>query len=69
VARAGRRERFHDWDARQWLVPIRGVVSKVTRVGKLPVSVAGGVHYWAESPTGGPEGWGGRITFTLLLPR
>jgi hypothetical protein len=66
---AGQRERFHDWDAHQWLVPIRGVVSKVTRVGKLPVSVAGGVHDWPESPTGGPEGWGGRITFTLLLPR
>lgn len=58
-----------DWDARPWLVPIHGVVSKVTRVGKLPVSVAGCVHYWAESPAGGPEGWGGRITFTLLLPR
>jgi len=41
----------------------------VVRLGKLPVSVAEGVHYWADSPAGGPEDWGGRITFTLLLPR
>jgi len=50
-------------------VPIRGVVSKVTRVGRLPVSIAGAVHYWAENPSGGPEGWGARIMFTLLLTR
>ncbi|WP_242470732.1 transporter [Thiocystis violacea] len=62
-------ESFYDWDAHEWLIPIRGVVSKVVRIGKLPVSIAGGVHYWVESPDAGPEGWGARVTFTLLLPR
>lgn len=62
-------ESFYDWEEGEWLVPIRAVVSKLIRVGKLPVSIACGVHYWAESPAGGPEGWGGRVTFTLLLPR
>ncbi|WP_242479021.1 transporter [Lamprobacter modestohalophilus] len=62
-------ESFYDWEEGEWLVPVRAVVSKLIRVGKLPVSIAGGVNYWAESPAGGPEGWGGRITFTLLLPR
>lgn len=62
-------ESFYDWETHQWLVPIRGVVSKVVRLGILPVSIAGGVHYWAESPDSGPQGWGARITFTLLLPR
>jgi hypothetical protein len=44
-------------------------VSRLVRLGKLPVSIGGGVHYWAESPASGPEGWGARLTFTLLLPR
>lgn len=33
------------------------------------VSIAGGTHYWAESASGGPQGWGFRLTFTLLFPR
>jgi hypothetical protein len=62
-------ETFYDWDNQQWLVPIRAVVSKVTRVGGQLVSIGGGVNYWLESPEGGPEGWGARLTITLLFPR
>jgi hypothetical protein len=62
-------ESAYDWEASEWSVPIRAVASKIVRVGKLPVSIAGGIHYWAESPDNGPEGWGGRVTFTVLLPR
>jgi len=62
-------ESFYDWDDQQWLVPIRAVVSKVTRVGGQLVSIGGGVNYWVESPDGGPEGWGARLTITLLFPR
>jgi hypothetical protein len=62
-------ESFYEWDERQWLVPIRAVVSKITRVGGQLVSIGGGVNYWAESPDGGPEGWGARLTITLLFPR
>jgi hypothetical protein len=52
----------------RWLVPIRAVASKVTRIGGQLVSLAGGVHYWAESPGSGPEGWGVRLTVTLAVP-
>jgi hypothetical protein len=62
-------ETFYDWDNQQWLVPIRAVVSKVTRVGGQLVSIGGGVNYWVEGPEGGPEGWGARLTITLLFPR
>jgi hypothetical protein len=62
-------ESFYDWEDRQWLVPIRAVVSKVTRLGGQLVSIGGGVNYWVESPEGGPEGWGARVTITLLFPR
>jgi len=62
-------ESFYDWDDQQWLVPIRAVASKVTRIGGQLVSIGGGVNYWVESPDGGPEGWGARLTVTLLFPR
>jgi hypothetical protein len=62
-------ESFYDWEDREWLVPIRAVVSKVTRIGGQLVSIGGGVNYWAESPDGGPDGWGARLTITLLFPR
>ncbi len=62
-------ESLYNWEEEEWLVPIRAVVSKLIRIGKLPVSVAGGLNYWVESPANGPEGWGARMTFTLLLPR
>ena len=62
-------ESTYDWDNDQWSVPINGVVSKVTKLGGQLVSIGGGVRYWAESPDSGPEGWGGRLFFTLLFPR
>ena len=62
-------ESFYDWEDRQWLIPIRVVASKVTRLGSQLVSIGGGVNYWVESPDGGPEGWGARLTITLLFPR
>ena len=62
-------ESVYDWEDRQWLIPIRVVASKVTRLGGQLVSIGGGVNYWVEGPDGGPEGWGARLTITLLFPR
>ncbi|MFT4768059.1 MAG: hypothetical protein ACI8RN_001190 [Glaciecola sp.] len=28
-----------------------------------------GARYWAESPSGGPDGWGLRLNLTLLFPK
>jgi hypothetical protein len=38
------------------------------RFGKQPVSLGAGVRYWADSPEGGPHGWGGRAIVTFLFP-
>jgi hypothetical protein len=62
-------ESTYDWKAEQWSVPINLSVSKVLQIGPQLVSVAAGVRYWAESPASGPEGFGARLTFTLLFPR
>ncbi|HSM27022.1 MAG TPA: transporter [Thioalkalivibrio sp.] len=62
-------ESTYDWEGSEWQVPIRGVVTKVTRIGNQLVSLGGGVNYWLESSENGPEGWGLRFTLTLLFPR
>ena len=63
-------ESSYDWEREQWSVPVNATVSRVVRLGgTLPVSLFGGVRYWAEAPEGGPEEWGLRFGVTVLLPR
>lgn len=62
-------ETSYDWNAGEWTVPINAVASKLVRVGQQPVSLFGGVRYWAASPDQGPEGFGVRFGATLLFPR
>jgi hypothetical protein len=59
----------YDWDDKQWTIPIRLSTSKVTRIGSQLVSFGGAVQYWAEGSYNAPEGWGARLTITLLFPR
>ena len=62
-------ETSYNWKSEQWSVPINVAVSKLVRFGKLPVSLQGGVGYWAESPDGGPEGFRFRLQANIVLPR
>ena len=62
-------ESTYDWEAEEWSVPINGVVSKLVTFGTQPVSIFGGVRYWAESPDSGPNDFGARFGFTLLFPK
>jgi hypothetical protein len=62
-------EATYDWNSEQWSVPINGTVTKLVSVGNQRLSIGGGVRYWAESPDGGPEGWGARLLLTFLYPR
>jgi hypothetical protein len=61
-------ETTYDWVAQQWSVPINFQISKLTKFGDQPVSITGGVKYWADSPDSGPHGWGGRLALTFILP-
>jgi hypothetical protein len=62
-------ESTYNWESSEWDVPIALIASKVTMIGDQPVSIGAGVRYWAESSSGGPEGIGFRINFTLLFPK
>ena len=62
-------ESTYDWRARQWSVPINALITKLVKVGTQPLSIGGGVRYWAEGPDAGPHGWGARLVLTLLFPK
>ena len=63
-------ESTYNWEAEsgeEWTVPINVIVSKVTKLGPFPFSVAGGAGYYVESPSIGPD-WKLRTVFTVILP-
>lgn len=62
-------ESTHDWERQNWSVPINAGVIQVLRLGDQLVQVGVLGRYWAESHAQGPDGWGLRLTVTLLFPR
>jgi len=62
-------EATYDWHGADWSVPVNAVVTRLTRFGKLPVSVGFGLRYWVEHAENGPEGLGLRFVLTPLFPR
>ena len=62
-------ETAYDWETEDWAVPVNAVASKLVRIGGKPVSLFGGVRYWADSPAAGPDDWGIRFGATFLFPK
>jgi hypothetical protein len=57
----------YDWVTKQWSVPILAQISKLTKIGEQPVSLAAGVKYWALTPTAGPHGFGGVLSISFIF--
>ena len=63
-------ESTYDWKSEKWSVPINATVSQLVKIGKQPLSIGGGVRYWASTPDNvGPKGWGFRVFITALFPK
>ena len=62
-------ESTYNWKGENWSVPINLTVAQLMKFGKQPVQLGAGVRYWADSPAGGPEGWGFRLILTFLFPK
>ena len=62
-------ESTYDWEAEQWSVPVNLAMSKLAILGKIPVNFQGGLGYWAETPTTGPEGIRFRLQAQVVIPR
>ena len=61
-------ESTYDWKGKHWTVPVNLTVTQLTHMGKQPVSMGGGVRYYASAPRDGPN-WGLRLIFTMLFPK
>ena len=62
-------ESTYNWETEEWSVPINLTVSQIIKVGGKPVQLTGGARYWADTPEGGPDGWGARLAVTYLFPK
>jgi len=62
-------ESTYNWETKKWSIPVNAAVSKLVRLGKLPVSLQAGVGYWAASPDMGPEGFRFRLQANFVLPK
>jgi hypothetical protein len=60
-------ETSYNWNAEEWTVPVNLMVSKMSKIGKVPVQYQIGGRYYIEKPANGPE-FGMRIAVTFLLP-
>jgi hypothetical protein len=61
-------ESTYDWKGETWQVPINLTATQMLRIGGQALTLSAGARYWADSPEGGPEGWGYRAALTLLFP-
>ncbi len=58
-----------NWDARRAENPLNATVSKLVKIGEVPVSFLVGARYYLSSVPGGPSGWGARASITFLFPK
>ncbi|WP_206198054.1 transporter [Shimia sediminis] len=62
-------ELTYDWNTDSANVPINMTATKLIQIGNRPVSIGGGLRYYADSPAGGADGWGARMIVTYLFPK
>jgi hypothetical protein len=62
-------ESTYDWQNRAWTVPVNLMATQMLRIGGQPLTLQAGARYWADTPQGGPEKWGFRLSVTFLFPK
>ncbi|WP_201764569.1 hypothetical protein [Providencia burhodogranariea] len=61
-------ESSYDWNDEKWSVPANFTISKVVKLGSMPVSFQAGTRYWITAPDNGPNDLGFRAGITFLFP-
>lgn len=62
-------EATYDWEIEEWSVPINLQISKLINIGNQPISIGGGIRYWADAPSGAADDFGARLIVTYLFPK
>lgn len=61
-------ETTYYWNAGDVSMPFNFIVSKTLTIGKQPISLGGGIRYWAGYPDTGPRDFGYRFVVTFIFP-
>ncbi len=61
-------EATYDWVTSKTDIPLNLIVGKLFRIGELPISVSGGLKYWAQSEISQTDKFGLRASITFILP-
>jgi hypothetical protein len=59
-------ETRYDWEAKQWTVPVIGVIAQMLKIEGVPVEISTGPIYTFKAPNIEPTGLGWRVTFTAV---
>ncbi len=62
-------ETTYDWNAERASVPVNAGVNQLLKLGNQPIQIGGGLRYWVEGPSTGPEGLGVRVNLVFLFPK
>ena len=62
-------EATYAWGDSELSIPLNATIGKIVMLGGQAAQITGGVRYWVESPSTGPEGLGARLQLTLLFPK
>ena len=57
----------YNYDARRTTNPLYVGISKLEVIDGVPISFGAGPIYYVSNTPGGPSGWGGRATVTLVI--
>ena len=62
-------ESTYDWENEEWSVPINFQITKLVTIGNQPISIGGGIRYWADAPSGAADDFGARLIVVYLFPK
>jgi len=62
-------ESTYNWEIREWSVPLNVAISKLAKLGRLPVSLQAGIGRWLTSPETAADGWRFRLQANFVLPK
>jgi hypothetical protein len=62
-------ESTYNWKTNEWAIPLNVAVSKLVKIGPLPVSLSAGIGYWLQSTDTGPEDVRYRLQANFVLPK
>ena len=62
-------ETNYNWEIEKWSIPVNFAISRLVRLGRLPVSLQAGAGYWLEAPDTGADGWRFRLQANFVLPK